>query len=948
MAHYRVRMLDAFDSADLKIIPDEMLTGDLGEGIVAQRARAMGFLWHPPGRIEGGLDGIIELRDPKTRGLTSDFIAAQSKAAVDKFDNDDGDTFTYTVDARDLAYWLKLPVPVILVVSRPSTDEAYYVPVKEYFAEEERRAKRRVLFDKKRDVFGDDPQALLDLARREANRRSLAADALLEGPMATLGLSDELEQAEQATAQATAKSTKARWRKAARLWGELADAIAATGVPRRLIWPALEERHRALREAGDKVEAARDRVALARDKIRLDEPTAWHDLAGLEWWVNLDVLGFELQLASAQANWAELGAEALDALRALLKDAKGAKDKREAAALLVEVLSIYGQYSDAFIVSDKERTTKVALGPRLSLELDWLDAAGELGHDVEAEWQELFVNKNLNRMSETRARVLQRRACYLTRRGRTDEAVVAFRKAAAVWRGVFGADDQVIEALNSALTAANLTGRPTSPLPFGAGAAAALARGSAQVPAVRAELLTLRGLNHLLAEHYADALRHLMAALALHHREGNLAAARNTRLFLGRAYAAADEPLAALGFYIRAGAPKQAAEIAARLAFAEAESVLRLSQAPPFELEASLAAAAHVRGGVDAAEARRVADDVLALAAAPPRIVAPDPHTPARRLVAQIAADLEPADVKRAVKILREDAKAGGPLQSPATVGLIRLSQKGVADSTKFFLERLLAGEDLPVTIAGYLRKTTKKTQGRVVEAAASGNLQALIEACRADLPDKWLELVPVLEARLEQELAEPVGEDAVSYLSDNVRGFGELARHACADLRRRFVAHLISIVLAAEQDELEKLAAIDAAAEVAPGLGEDNARRLWTLILPISEGHFPVSAPGLIASHANPKRARSKIIREVAAATFRTHALRAVARLAAQLPDTADELARTTASALASDEARLVSMALYVVRELGVAADPTRLEELSRHTDREVRELAATVPTGS
>jgi hypothetical protein len=45
--------------------------------------------------------------------------------------------------------------------------------------------------------------------------------------------------------------------------------------------------------------------------------------------------------------------------------------------------------------------------------------------------------------------------------------------------------------------------------------------------------------------------------------------------------------------------------------------------------------------------------------------------------------------------------------------------------------------------------------------------------------------------------------------------------------------------------------------------------------------------------------------------------------------------------------DARLVSMGLYVAREVGVAVDPTRIDELSRHNDREVRELAAPASVG-
>jgi hypothetical protein len=933
-------------SDDLKIIPDILLTGDRSEGLVADRAKSMGFLWHPPGRIEGGLDGVIELRDPQTKGLTSDFVVVQSKGVEEKFKNDDGETFTFNVDARDLAYWLKMSVPVILIVSRVTTGEAYYIAVKEYFADPALRAKRRVTFNKRRDTFGNDPQALLEIARRDANRRSLAASAVLDGPLDTLGLSAELEQAEKAKAQAHEKPTATNWRKGARLWAELAVAIAAKGVPRRLVWPALEECAAALREAGDNADAARARLALARDKIKLDDATAWHHLAGIEWLVDTATLGFEFELASAQTNWFEFGAEALEPLRELRREAKGAADRRESAALLSEVLSIYGVYGEAYAVAGKERRTKVALGPRLSLELDWLDAAGELGRDVELEWKALLDDKDMSRVTEARARILQRRGCYLARRADVDEAEARFREAAALWRGVHGADDQVVEALNSALAAAAMNGRPTKPLPFGAGAAAALARGSAQVPAVRGELLTLRGLNYLLEERYPDALRHLTAALALHHREGNLAAARSTRLFIARALAAAEELAEALGFYIQAGSDKAAAALAQQLTFAEIEPVLRLSGAPRLELAPSFAAAANVKEPLTADEATQIADAVLAAATPPPRIFAPDPHSHARRLLAQIAPLFDDGRARTAVKILRQEVEAGGPLAGTATTGLIRLNEKGVSDSTRFFLERLLAGEDLPVTIAGYLRKASRTTQQRVVHAALDGNQLALIELARADLTSKFPALATAFAQTLEAALAEPEPsepiEDITHLVGANLRGFGEIARHVTPRLRALFANHLISVVLAAEHDEFEKLAAIDAAREVAPALEVDPAKRLWTLIAPISEGRFPESAPGLITSHPNPKRSRSTFRRELTPERFRAGALLAAELLARRVPDSREELGRATASALASDDRDLLVAALYVAREHALPGVEARLDELRRHPDAAVRDGAA------
>jgi hypothetical protein len=100
-------------------------------------------------------------------------------------------------------------------------------------------------------------------------------------------------------------------------------------------------------------------------------------------------------------------------------------------------------------------------------------------------------------------------------------------------------------------------------------------------------------------------------------------------------------------------------------------------------------------------------------------------------------------------------------------------------------------------------------------------------------------------------------------------------------------------------------------------------------------------SAPGLITSHPNPKRARSQIRREVTPEAFRARALLAAGRLAPRRATGAAELARTTGSALASDDRELVAVALYVACEHDVTIDRTRVAEPVRHPDHGVREAA-------
>jgi Domain of unknown function (DUF4365) len=136
-----------------KKITQEQITGERGVALVHARVSAMGFLWHPTGGTEAGIDGMIELRDGRTGAVTNQVVQVQIRATGGRFTAETDDTFEYLCDKRELDYWLGGNAPVILVRSRPETDEAYWVPLGEYFADPARRASRRVVFDKKRDCF---------------------------------------------------------------------------------------------------------------------------------------------------------------------------------------------------------------------------------------------------------------------------------------------------------------------------------------------------------------------------------------------------------------------------------------------------------------------------------------------------------------------------------------------------------------------------------------------------------------------------------------------------------------------------------------------------------------------------------------------------------------------------------------------------------------------------
>jgi hypothetical protein len=112
----------------------------------------MGSTLTQTGSTEVGIDGFIELFDPVSREPLGKVLAVQSKVLT-TFRNETSTSFDYWCDPRDLDYWLRGNTPVILVVARPTTNEAYWVSIKDYFARPEHQEGTRVHFLKKENSF---------------------------------------------------------------------------------------------------------------------------------------------------------------------------------------------------------------------------------------------------------------------------------------------------------------------------------------------------------------------------------------------------------------------------------------------------------------------------------------------------------------------------------------------------------------------------------------------------------------------------------------------------------------------------------------------------------------------------------------------------------------------------------------------------------------------------
>jgi hypothetical protein len=111
---------------------------------------AMGFAFDVQGRLETGVDGMLELRDPRTHRMLAQWIGAQVKTTeVGRYSNEDEKGFDYLLRSEDLEYWRDANIPVIVVLVRLNEGEMYWKAVDAGRAVEPRRLR----FDKVDDRF---------------------------------------------------------------------------------------------------------------------------------------------------------------------------------------------------------------------------------------------------------------------------------------------------------------------------------------------------------------------------------------------------------------------------------------------------------------------------------------------------------------------------------------------------------------------------------------------------------------------------------------------------------------------------------------------------------------------------------------------------------------------------------------------------------------------------
>jgi hypothetical protein len=133
-----------------KRITDSQILGELGEIAVKKLVLEMQFIYERRGRLEAGIDGIIELRDPRSGTPLGKLLGVQVKATDSgQYIRETDRSFEYLLKPDDLKYWRSSNIPVIIVVWRKLNGSAYWKDVTDCVKGEERRLK----FDKDADVF---------------------------------------------------------------------------------------------------------------------------------------------------------------------------------------------------------------------------------------------------------------------------------------------------------------------------------------------------------------------------------------------------------------------------------------------------------------------------------------------------------------------------------------------------------------------------------------------------------------------------------------------------------------------------------------------------------------------------------------------------------------------------------------------------------------------------
>lgn len=167
-----------------RITPSQHL-GELGEASIKKLALEMGFIYEQRGRLEAGIDGIIELRDPVSGKPLGRLLGVQVKAtASGRYIRETEGSFEYSMRRDDLDYWRLTNIPVIIVLWRQSDNSAYW----KHVTGPPSASEQRLHFDKNKDKFDHQAGDLLGALTIDRRTPGLFVPPLNHGESALVNL----------------------------------------------------------------------------------------------------------------------------------------------------------------------------------------------------------------------------------------------------------------------------------------------------------------------------------------------------------------------------------------------------------------------------------------------------------------------------------------------------------------------------------------------------------------------------------------------------------------------------------------------------------------------------------------------------------------------------------------------------------------------------------------
>lgn len=126
-----------------------------GIAAVAEAVSDLDHIWRETTSSDIGIDGLIELVDSASRASTGIHIGVQVKARQSA-GAAAAPTFLFGCRPKDVDYWLKLNLPVLLIVANPDTKELWAKDIRAWFTSHpENRSSGKIVIDRDADRLTD-------------------------------------------------------------------------------------------------------------------------------------------------------------------------------------------------------------------------------------------------------------------------------------------------------------------------------------------------------------------------------------------------------------------------------------------------------------------------------------------------------------------------------------------------------------------------------------------------------------------------------------------------------------------------------------------------------------------------------------------------------------------------------------------------------------------------